>query len=98
MGPKPGDMTFIGADGTKMSAYLATPATGGPWPGLVVLHEAFGLTEDIRSIADRFAARGYLALGARPVLVGHECPVPGRLVPVDPVGKGPGVRRHPRRA
>ena len=45
-----------------MSAYLATPATGGPWPGLVVLHEAFGLTEDIRSIADRFAARGYLAL------------------------------------
>jgi carboxymethylenebutenolidase len=62
MGAKPGDVTFTGAEGARMGAYLATPATGGPGPGLVVLHEAFGLTEDIRSIADRFAARGYLAL------------------------------------
>ena len=53
-----------------MGAYLATPTGAGggeaagaaPWPGLVVLHEAFGLNDDIRSIADRFAARGYLAL------------------------------------
>ena len=28
---------------------LATPTTPGPWPGVVVLHEAFGLTDDIRS-------------------------------------------------
>jgi carboxymethylenebutenolidase len=43
-------------------AYLARPAGDGPWPGVVVLHEAFGLDPDIRGHADRFAGRGYLAL------------------------------------
>jgi carboxymethylenebutenolidase len=45
--------------------YLAVPAAGaapGPWHGVVVIHEAFGLNDDIRSKADQFAARGYLAL------------------------------------
>ena len=46
-----------------LSGYLATPPTGqGPWPGVVVLHEAFGLTDDIRRICDRIAAEGYVAL------------------------------------
>jgi carboxymethylenebutenolidase len=43
-------------------AYLAVPAGDGPWPGVVVLHEAFGLDPDIRGHVDRFAGRGYLAL------------------------------------
>ena len=44
-------------------AHLAVPPVGdGPWPGVVVLHEAFGLTDDIRQQADRLAAAGYLAL------------------------------------
>ena len=47
----------------ELSAYLAVPAVGdGPWPGVVVLHEAFGLTDDIRQQADRLAAAGYLAV------------------------------------
>lgn len=41
--------------------YLAAPSGDGPWPAVVVLHELFGLTEDIRRIAQRFAAAGYLA-------------------------------------
>jgi carboxymethylenebutenolidase len=48
--------------GGTLRAYLATPAGDGPWPGVVVVHEAFGLTDDIREQADRFAAAGYLAL------------------------------------
>jgi carboxymethylenebutenolidase len=43
-------------------AYLAAPKDDGPWPGVVVLHEAFGLDADIRGHADRFAGRGYVAL------------------------------------
>src|ERR1700735_5337866 len=45
--------------------YLAVPPAGaapGPWHGVVVIHEAFGLNDDIRNKADQFAAHGYLAL------------------------------------
>jgi carboxymethylenebutenolidase len=58
------DITFPVADGA-WPGYLAVPAAGappGPWPGVVVIHEAFGLNDDIRAKADEFASRGYLAL------------------------------------
>jgi carboxymethylenebutenolidase len=49
--------------GSEQPGYLAVPsASPGPWPGVVVIHEAFGLNDDIRSKADEFAAHGYLAL------------------------------------
>jgi carboxymethylenebutenolidase len=46
----------------ELTGYLAQPGTAGPSPGVVVLHEAFGLTDDTRAWADRFAAEGYVAL------------------------------------
>src|SRR3954452_13472766 len=46
----------------EVAAYLAVPAGEPPFPGVVVLHEAFGLNADIRRHAERFAGRGYLAL------------------------------------
>jgi len=55
------DITFASGDKTLRAA-VSTPSSGGPWPGVVVLHEAFGLTDDIRSISDQFAEQGYLAL------------------------------------
>jgi carboxymethylenebutenolidase len=45
------------------SGYLAVPAgSQGPWPGVVLIHESWGLNGDIRAHADRLAAEGYLAL------------------------------------
>jgi carboxymethylenebutenolidase len=45
------------------SSYLALPDGAGPFPGVVIVHEAFGLNENIRAICDRFAGEGYAALG-----------------------------------
>lgn len=45
-----------------VSAALAVPAGAGPWPGVVVVHDGFGLSDDIRRNAARFADNGYLAL------------------------------------
>jgi carboxymethylenebutenolidase len=45
----------------EMRAHLATPSQPGPWPGVVVIHEAFGLVDDMRHQADRFAENGYVA-------------------------------------
>ena len=47
--------------GAQPGAAQAGPAAG-LWPGVVVIHEAFGLNDDIRQKADQFAERGYLAL------------------------------------
>lgn len=40
---------------------LHFPEGPGPWPAVLVFHEMFGLNADIRRIAKRFAANGYLA-------------------------------------
>jgi len=33
-----------------------------PWPGVVIVHDAVGLSDDAKNITDRFATAGYLAL------------------------------------
>lgn len=45
-----------------LRAELFSPVGAGPHPGVVVLHESFGLNDDIRRIARRFADAGYAAL------------------------------------
>ena len=45
------------------SSYLALSDGTGPFPGVVVAHEASGLNDNIRDICGRFAAQGYTALG-----------------------------------
>jgi carboxymethylenebutenolidase len=57
-----GDTIRLAAkDGFTLSAYRAAPA-GTPRGGIVVLQEIFGLNPHIRSVADGFAAEGYLAV------------------------------------
>ena len=50
------------ASSPTLTAYLAHPEGEGPWPGVVVIHEAFGLTDVMRRATDRVAALGYLAM------------------------------------
>jgi carboxymethylenebutenolidase len=45
-----------------LQGYLAQPEGPGPYPGMVVIHEVYGLNDNIRAIARRFAGEGYTAL------------------------------------
>lgn len=46
----------------EYQAYLAYPAEGAMLPGVIIIHEIFGLNDNIRSIARRFAEAGYVGL------------------------------------
>ncbi|MBU4425023.1 MAG: dienelactone hydrolase family protein [Gammaproteobacteria bacterium] len=48
-------------DGFVVPAWVAQP-DGSPRGAIVVLQEIFGVNAHIRAVADRFAARGYLAV------------------------------------
>lgn len=55
------DLAITSADGTSLSAYRAEP-TGSPRGGVLVIQEIFGVNAHIRSVADRMADAGFLAL------------------------------------
>ncbi|MEE9285204.1 MAG: dienelactone hydrolase family protein [Dehalococcoidia bacterium] len=50
------------SDGYDVSALLARPSPPGPFPGVIVGQEAFGLTDHIRDVAANLAREGYVAL------------------------------------
>jgi carboxymethylenebutenolidase len=56
-----GKMVEFPSNGTKTSAYLATPVSG-KGPGVLVIQEWWGLVGHIKNVCDRFAAEGVSAL------------------------------------
>ena len=46
---------------TSVPTYVAQPAGEGPWPGVVVLHDAFGMDDDVRRQSEWLASAGFLA-------------------------------------
>lgn len=57
----PGSMIEFPANGRTASGYLATPP-GATGPGLLVIQEWWGLVDHIKTVADRFAEAGFVAL------------------------------------
>ena len=43
-------------------AAVAIPKTEGPHPAILICHEWWGLNDDMRRMAERFAGEGYLAI------------------------------------
>lgn len=54
-------VTLKTADGFEIGAYVARPE-GEPIAALIVVQEIFGVNAHIRSVADRYAKQGYLAV------------------------------------
>ena len=50
------------SEGTKIPGYLARPREGGPHPGVILLHDIFGVSDHARDVARRFANVGFVAL------------------------------------
>jgi carboxymethylenebutenolidase len=60
-GLEAGEVKIPVSDGT-VPAYRAMPATGGPFPVILVVQEIFGVHEHIKDICRRLAKLGYLAV------------------------------------
>ena len=46
----------------SIEAYLAAPDDNDKHPGVIMIHEIFGLDEHTKNVADRLAAEGYVVL------------------------------------
>ena len=60
-GLEAGEVEIPTPDGA-IAAYRAAPATGGPFPTVLVVQEIFGVHEHIKDICRRFAKLGFLAV------------------------------------
>lgn len=55
-------MVSIPLSSHTLSAYFAQPTGEGKFPAVVVIHEIYGLNDNIKDISERFANEGYVAL------------------------------------
>jgi carboxymethylenebutenolidase len=74
-------------DGTTQPAYVARPAHHAEPTGVIVAHELFGVSPDIRGVADDLAAAGYLAVA--PEFYHRDAPA-GAWFPRDAAGRAEG--------
>src|ERR1051325_127862 len=57
-----GNMIQFPSGSEKVNAYVAKPAGNGPFPAVILIHEWWGLNDQIKGTADRFAKEGYIAM------------------------------------
>ena len=55
------DVSIPTADGL-LNGVLGVPAGAGPWPAAVMVHEVFGIDENMRAQIERLTSAGYLVL------------------------------------
>lgn len=61
--PAQTNVTYRAPDGTTLEGYLALPESGsGPFPAVLMIHEWWGLNQDIAALADALAEEGFVVL------------------------------------
>lgn len=60
--PRHGEWVQIKHDNRTVSAFVVYPETKSKAPAVVLIHEIFGLSDWVRSMADQVAAQGYIAI------------------------------------
>jgi carboxymethylenebutenolidase len=55
-------VAYANTNGDTVRAYVAYPERQGKAPAIIVIHEIFGLTDWETSVADDYAAKGYVAI------------------------------------
>jgi len=53
---------FKCSDGLDMTAYVAYPKPEAHYPAIIVVHEAWGLNQQIKGVCDRYAQEGFTAV------------------------------------
>ena len=56
----------------EISSYLAEPMGDGPFPGVIVIQEIFGVNDHIRDVTERIAKEGYVAIA--PAIYQRQAP------------------------
>ena len=60
--PRHGEWVKVQSGGDTINAWVVYPERSDPAPVVLVIHEIYGLTDWIRSVADQLAAEGYIAI------------------------------------
>ena len=60
--PPAGETVSFPSDSETVSGYLVKPEGAGPFPAVVVIHEWWGLNDQVREEARKLAGEGYVAL------------------------------------
>lgn len=62
--PPETNISYTSSDGTLIESYLAVPDGKGPFPAVLMIHEWWGLNEDVTILADALSDEGYVVLAA----------------------------------
>jgi len=94
------EVRFAELDGAGVSGYLALPAESSvDLPGIIVIHEWWGLNDNVRSMARQLAGQGYAALAVD--LYGGrvaESPEEARSIMSEVLGNEPAAEENLRQA
>jgi carboxymethylenebutenolidase len=74
------NVDYPAPDGTILKAYLVLPEGTGPFPGVVMIHEWWGLDTETREKADRLSRHGFAVLAVDAYRGRSADTVPGAIM------------------